>query len=930
MRPKSPCCVNIFWFFAGLIFGTAVLLPPHAARADGNDLMFLPPAAVGKSIRIDGKGFVINGRRTFVASGSLHYARVPRGLWADRLERMKRAGFNTVSTYVFWAYQEPEQGKILFSGRRNLSAFLTLVHKMNMNAILRIGPYNNGEWSNGGLPNWLRFIPNMSVRTFTPPFIHALTTYFDKLLPIVAANQITHGGPVIMVQMENEYGPGWGAVLNNRYLRWMHGMAIKHGIDVPFFFSGLHQGFNPAGVHSFNSVGRPSPWFTTELWSGWFNAYGDSNPDFFFHWQFVHNPSPAVKVRTGAAVNAVFEKLHLEAVWRVLACGGSGYNIFMAVGGSNFSHWNCRSVRASYDFGAPIGQAGDLRIMYYHYKQANYFARAFSRILETSTDATAAYRTWLGKLPPGVHVYARKSPAGTIVFIMNTGNVVFHCQVPGGAPADIAPGHTYPVELNTRLSPWLKLRESCTRVFGIRKTARGCTLVVYGPAHGAGVIKLTVAGGAAILHKSSAFKQLKSPHNGAVRLLLPLRYPASRPRTYSIATAKGICRVICESRGMAMGTWFVNHPEREIVIGPWYVGQVKGRGRQQRMATESPLNLPAAWAYEFHRGHWLKFVPDRTAAVAVAPPAAPALGPWQLRLADNPAQPQYPDNYWLTSSRPRQIGFGDYPGDYQWYRAKLTTSRAGLYHLLMPRVSNYAAFFINGRQVAFGNPSVVPLDLKAGINTLAILAIAVDRSKLCSYVGHFRHIDYKGFYQPVRVVPVKLLNVPPVHQPAKGAPKNVKIAASAPLNRDAGVFNGVITDWRIRGGIGSPDVIAGWRPLSAGSPPPNVPCFYRSTFQWQPDVNGNHLVLRVAPGQLFGGYMWINGHNLGRYPDINMPLGLYLPSCWLKPGLNQLVILDDAGHSVSACKLVVETAASRKISELRPVKESVRAAAAFQ
>ena len=177
----------------------ATLCPQSRAFADINDLMFPPPAAVGKAIRVDGQGFVLNGKRTFIASGSLHYARVPRALWADRLRRMKRAGFNTVSTYIFWSFQEPRKGDYRFTGRRNLDAFLALVKKMHMYALLRIGPYNNGEWANGGLPNWLRFIPGMLVRSYNQPFLKALKPYFDRLLPIIAKNQITHGGPVVLV-----------------------------------------------------------------------------------------------------------------------------------------------------------------------------------------------------------------------------------------------------------------------------------------------------------------------------------------------------------------------------------------------------------------------------------------------------------------------------------------------------------------------------------------------------------------------------------------------------------------------------------------------------------------------------------------------------------------------------------------------------------
>ncbi|EQD31640.1 Glycoside hydrolase, family 35, partial [mine drainage metagenome] len=103
--------------------------------------MFPPTAAVKPYFNFDGKGFIIRGKRVFIASGSLHYQRVPRALWKSRLLKMKRAGFNCVQTYIFWSYQEPREGQFNFKGRHNLGAFLKLVHSMGFYAILRIGPY---------------------------------------------------------------------------------------------------------------------------------------------------------------------------------------------------------------------------------------------------------------------------------------------------------------------------------------------------------------------------------------------------------------------------------------------------------------------------------------------------------------------------------------------------------------------------------------------------------------------------------------------------------------------------------------------------------------------------------------------------------------------------------------------------------------------
>ena len=872
---KKSCADLVAGFdcFRGIgpaILFFAIFVNTAVVRADRNDAMFPPPPSVGKAIRVDGQAFVLNGRRTFVASGSMHYARVPRALWANRLLRMKRAGFNTVSSYIFWSFQEPRKGEFLFKGRRNIEAFLALVKKMRMHAILRIGPYNNGEWANGGLPNWLRFIPGLSVRSYNQPFLTALKPYFDRLLPMIAKNQITHGGPVVMVQIENEYSPGWGAVLNNRYLRWLHAIAIKKGIDVPFFFSGLNQGFNPAGNQPFNNTGRTTPWFTTEMWSGWFNAYRNTNP--------------------------VIRRLVIQSIWRVISFGGCGYNVFMTVGGTNFSHWNCRSVRASYAFGAPIGQVGDLRSSYYQYKRANFFARSFAAILEKSRNATGAYQNFITKSSGKIHIYARRSPSGTIVFLMNPGVVPVIAQVPGGCRVTINPGQTNPVIFNYPIAPWMSLTQICTQVFGVEKMAGTQTLVIYGNSGSTGMLHLALGKGVSVLKASRAFVADKS-YSG--QYSLGVRYSKITPRLFRLVTTAGIFQVVTESKHMANDTWFVHvHGQPLVVVGPRFLKTIYQAGNHLSLLTQTPLNKRPTPATVFGADGLLAHcVVPASERKPVSAPMAPRLGPWQVRLADAPAQPSFNDKSWTSTPRPRQMGYPDYPGDYQWYRTTIRVAQSGPGTLLVPRISNQAAIFLNGRILAFGNPSQLPVQLKKGDNTLAILTIADDRSKLFSIIGDFRDADRKGLWQPVKLLASVLQK-----KAVKGKMATKTVPSNAP-------HMDILGPWRMHGGMGPPNPASGWQPLGGT---PGIPCFYRTTFNWHPDVNGIHAVLRVSPGNLSDGYMYINGHNIGRYKDFNMPMGLYLPSCWMKPGKNVLVILDDAGASPAATKLVVEVVASRR------------------
>ena len=335
------------------------------ATAAANDAMYLPAPAAQKTIQIDGHGFIINGQRTYVASGSIHYARVPHELWRDRLLRLKRAGFNTVETYAFWNFHEPRENEWDFSGDKDFGAFLSTAQELGLYAIVRVGPYVCAEWDSGGWPIWLKFKPPFKVRTADPAFLAWNDHWYDKILPIVAAHQVHKGGNVIMVQLENEHPQGWGTVNGSPYFDHLREKALALGIEVPFFFSGLNHGHGPTPG---KLEGRKTPWFSTEFWPGWFDLYGKLG-------------------------SKRFHEVERDN-WKILAKGGHGHNFYMLHGGTNFETWNDNSGAASYDYGAAIGQCGDLRPIYYRMKRANLFAECLRRLRDVDAkiefDANSA------------------------------------------------------------------------------------------------------------------------------------------------------------------------------------------------------------------------------------------------------------------------------------------------------------------------------------------------------------------------------------------------------------------------------------------------------------------------------------------------------------------------------------------------------------
>ena len=439
---KNVC--RLAWCTAFCCVLTSVLWG-RAAKADDG---IFPPAPVAKPfVEFDGKGFLIRGKRAFIASGSMHYSRIPRALWRDRLLRIKRAGFNTVETYAFWNFHEMQEGKWDFAGDKDVNAYLKLIKELGMYAIVRVGPYVCAEWDSGGYPVWLRFKPGVRVREDNPAFEAAVGAWYDKILPIVAANQIHRGGAVILVQLENEHPQGWGREMPNNYFKFLRDKALARGLEVPYFFSGLHHGHDPAGNQPWDSGSRTNPWMTTEFWPGWYDLYGSLAADQL--------------------------RQYTRGTWKILAYGGNGYNFYMLHGGTNFATWNNDEDASNYDYGAAIGQTGDLRPIYYEFKRANLFAHSFADVLENSENATAQYRDMAAG--SGLRVTARKSPAGTLIFLdNNTNRIIAH----GGM--SLRPGEIAPLVRYYKLLPDVTLAEANTRILGIARQGDMTTLVVYG------------------------------------------------------------------------------------------------------------------------------------------------------------------------------------------------------------------------------------------------------------------------------------------------------------------------------------------------------------------------------------------------------------------------------------------------------------------
>jgi beta-galactosidase len=306
---------------------------------------------------IEGDHFALDGRPLRILSGAMHYFRVPPELWADRLLKLRAMGLNTLETYVAWNLHEPAPGQFRFSGGLDLGAYLRLAADLGLYALLRPGPYICSEWDLGGLPAWLLADPGMRLRCAHPPYLKAVDRFLDALVPHFAPQQVTQGGRLLAVQVENEYG-SFGN--DHAYLGHLAVGLRRRGVEVPLFTSDgpsdemLQYGTLPGVLKTanFGSGARQAfaklreyqpdgPLMCGEFWNGWFD-----------HWGEEHHRRPP---QDAAA-----------ALDELLAAGAS-VSLYMFHGGTNFGfmngangqHGQYQPTVTSYDDDAPLDEAGD-------------------------------------------------------------------------------------------------------------------------------------------------------------------------------------------------------------------------------------------------------------------------------------------------------------------------------------------------------------------------------------------------------------------------------------------------------------------------------------------------------------------------------------------------------------------------------------------
>ena len=313
-------------------------------------------------------GFMLDAKPFRILAGAIHYFRVPREYWKDRLLKLKACGFNTVETYVAWNAHMPNERTFLTDGMLDIGAFLDLAGELGLFAVVRPGPYICSEWEFGGLPWWL-LKEDMSLRCMDEKYISRVDEYLDRLLPILVPRQITHGGNILMLQVENEYG-SYGD--DREYLGYLRNAYRKRGIDTELFTSDgdcgwmLTGGTLPGTLATVNFGSDPEkrfdalaqyrqdgPKMCSEYWNGWFDHWGEKH-----HARDPHDSA--------------------EHFSRLLKTGAS-VSVYMFHGGTNFGFMNGANCPAmsdyqptvnSYDDDALLNECGDITPKYRLFRDA--------------------------------------------------------------------------------------------------------------------------------------------------------------------------------------------------------------------------------------------------------------------------------------------------------------------------------------------------------------------------------------------------------------------------------------------------------------------------------------------------------------------------------------------------------------------------------
>ena len=379
--------------------------------------------------------FLLDGKPMQIISGEMHPARIPREYWRHRIQMAKAMGCNTIAAYVFWNYHEQKQGVFNFkTGNKDIAAFIRLCQEEDMWVLLRPGPYVCAEWDFGGLPSYLLKIPDIKVRCMDSRYMTAVKQYVNHLSNEVRSLQCTNGGPILMVQVENEYG-SYGN--DRQYLNELKHLWVSNHINVPFYTAdgptpymldagsidsaaiGLDSGSGEDDFEQAKKKNPNVPSFSSETYPGWLTHWGEqwARPD-------TNNLKKEIEYLLKNKKSFNFYVIH------------GGTNFGFTAGANAFSPTQYQPDLTSYDYDAPINEHGQPTAKFYMLRkliQANVDYKIPDVPDPVKTIAIApitlkkAYNLWNYKLP----AVSTPQPKPMEAFDQNQGLIIYKTKLIG-------------------------------------------------------------------------------------------------------------------------------------------------------------------------------------------------------------------------------------------------------------------------------------------------------------------------------------------------------------------------------------------------------------------------------------------------------------------------------------------------------------------
>jgi len=900
-------------------------------------------------LSFDGQSFQIDGRRIWLVSGSIHYPRTPRALWRNRIRAAKQAGLNCICTYVFWNLHERRPGKFDFEAGRDLRRFVEIVGEEGMYCILRPGPYVCAEWDFGGLPPWLNTIEDMALRQSNDAFLQACSRYLGAVMGQVKDLQVTAagGGPIVMVQAENEWlcsNPEMGTKKRAGYLREIVRYLRETGCTVPInvcnnlwqrvegaidtWNAALHL---PSDLRQLRVVQPEAPRVVTEYWPGMFD-----------HWGTKHQKPQD-------------EKLLSFRLAGILASGAQ-YNLYMFHGGTNFGFYGGRSIArpdcfmtTSYDYDAPLREAGGRGENYLAVKRISTFASQFGHVLahlEPDRHHTAVLPSEDGDAVSVIH---QSGSQGSVVFILKgrsakTKNV--ELLLPNGLTLSVPMGddsvawtvlglNLGMAELTyTNLRPWAMLGRKM--------------LVLFGPAGADGVVVINDA----MLRVTVPRGKTPTVHRHEDITIVILN------REQVDAAYLGADVLVVGAAGLDGDDQPIHHPDWPQVIVVDADGELSRRalGKPKRRAMPRLGVWQAADVTDMVTGESDRYRPIDGPASLEALGADYGYGWYRLTLKKQVdgkiMAPQAADRlHFCTQGKPvGLIGLG--PG------ASVEPTPMSLGGQVTVLADNLGRFNfgwqMGERKGLFGH--LYTVDQTVGLSEPTVVAgTSPDPFRLGQFIlnarlgetrpadtlvwqikptgRHDMILDCRGFPQQAMVFindqPLGLIDAHlagggfarlllRVGAELKTTTNELRLALFDKLDRSISPLRH-LTLYQTTANVTANAVwaFAPWTVPAAdafGSLPARAACdlprWYRTTF----NVSHTDLPLWLQPDGMTKGQIYLNGQNVGRYfvqthagEAVPPQHRYYLPEPWIKTdGPNELLLFDEHGHGPTGCRLVYD------------------------